>query len=326
MSQDHSLIEPEQFADVRRRVVIFSILGLFIVVVLLAIFQPEGAAAHAGSATRRLVVTTPSGEIIWAMVPALVLMGFGAGFLAGMLGMGGGVLKISGMLLFFRMDIFFARAISLVTMFFSSASALRHYLKQELVIWEIARPMVLFAGLAALLGGIIGSQLPAASLTHAFGLFVFFFSFSTLALVFSDPNEGLMRSDDASGGDRVSGGAAATVGLLHGGLCGLLGISGGVVATPLQQVILRMPLRNAIAQTLLASTVATGVASLTVLWTGLGRGSFLLSQVLYVDLFMGSGATLGGMLGARLAGQCNVTVLRLAFVCLTLVAGVSIVF
>ena len=45
-----------------------------------------------------------------------------------------------------------------------------------------------------------------------------------------------------------------------------------MIATPLQQVLLHVPTRQAIANTLLISTVATAVGSVVVLWTAAARG------------------------------------------------------
>ena len=103
-------------------------------------------------------------------------------------------------------------------------------------------------------------------------------------------------------------------------------VSGGVIGTPLQQILLHMPMRHAIANTLLVSTVVTAVASALVLWTGIDRGDFSLSQIIFVDFFMGGGAALAAPVGAHLGKRCNSTVLRLLFVLLTLGAGLSIVF
>jgi len=93
-------------------------------------------------------------HIGWSQVPALFLLGVGAGLFGGMLGLGGGVLKVAGMLLFFKLDIHFARAVSLTTMFFTTASALWPYVKRGFPIWEIIRPMLALA-LVGVVGGLV---------------------------------------------------------------------------------------------------------------------------------------------------------------------------
>ena len=321
-----SEVPGQQFADVRRQVLIFSVAGSLLLLVAAAIFEPKGVEEARIAASRLIRMTHTGSHIGWAQAPILVLVGVAAGFLAGMLGMGGGVLKISFMLLLLQIDMFFARAISLVTMLMSSGSALWHHGRDEPIGWDYAAPMVLLALPGALLGSWVGNQLGGASLTHVFGFFMVFLAFNTLALAFSDPDEHVMARDFQDRPQGNQGYHCATIGGLHGFVSGLLGISGGVIATPLQQILLRMPTRRAIANTLLVSTAATAVASVYVLWTGVHQGDFTLYQVFFVDLFMGGGAAVGAGIGARLGRRCNVTILRLLFVLLALSAGVSILF
>jgi len=321
-----SLAAKEDFAAVRRRVLVFSLLGLLTMVVTAALFERRSASPQSAAQALLQAAQNQGSAIGWDLVPAMIVIGFGAGLLAGIIGMGGGVLKVSGMLVIFGFDIFFARAISVVTMFFSSASALWQYVKEDLVLWDYARPMICLALPAAVFAAAFGNYLTGASLTHLFGLFCIFLAFNTLALIFADPAERIMAQQFKTRTRGTQGYRCAAIGAAHGGLCGLLGISGGVIATPMQQIALQVPLRHAIANTLLTSTVVTAVASVVVLWIGAERGDFSISDVVFVDLFMGSGAAAAAPLGAKLGERCNVTALRLLFVTLTLAAGVSIVF
>jgi uncharacterized membrane protein YfcA len=318
--------EDRSFADVRRQVLVFSVLGSLAILIAAAVFEPRGIDSARAAAGRLLRLTQTGADVGWTQAPILVVVGAMAGFLAGMLGMGGGVLKISFMLLLLRMDIFFARAISIVTMFLSSSAALWHHKRQDLINWGYAAPMVLLALPGVLLGSWVGNRLGGSSLTHVFGFFMVFLAFNTLALVFSDPDEHVMAREFREKPEGSQGYLCSTIGALHGFVSGLLGISGGVIATPLQQIMLHMPTRPAIANTLLVSSVATAVASVYVLWTGVERGDFTLYQVFFVDFFMGAGAAVGAVIGAGLGRRCNVTLLRLLFVLLALLAGVSIIF
>ncbi len=328
----HPVITAMKFSVVRKQMLTFSLLGLVLLVLLLALFEPRGIDSATTTAQDLLSrARTTSTDIGWSMVPAMIGAGVAAGFLAGMLGMGGGVLKITCMLLLFNLDIFFVRAISLVTMFCSSSSALWHHLKQRTILWPLTRPMLVLSIPGAVLGALLGNSLKGAILVHLFGFFVIFLAFNTLALAFGDPKERLMKEARQNNikGEHPSadpGYISAVIGALHGVVCGLLGVSGGVIATPMQQILLHVPMRNAIANTLVVSTVVTAVASALVLWTGVDRGDFLLSQVIFVDLFIGGGATIGAPLGVRLGKDCNITVMRLIFVVLTLGAGLSIIF
>jgi uncharacterized membrane protein YfcA len=329
MSQDRT-VTPEGFSSVQRRALYFSLLALLLLVMALALLRPRGLVAPktAVSAVEQLWVEAPmtADDISWRHAPALFAAGVVAGLLSGMLGMGGGVLKLSFLLLLLKLDFFFARAISLVTMFFSSAAALWQYLKVRMVIWRFATPMALLALPAAIFAATIGNELHGGTLTSIFGVFVIFLAFNTLALMFADPEERLMVTAFNDRATPNTGYHCATIGALHGAICGLLGISGGVIATPLQQLLLHIPLRHAIANTLLVSTTVTLVAGGVVLYAGVSSGHFDLGDVLFVDLFMGTGAAIGAPLGTRLGERANVSLLRLLFVLLTLGAGLSILW
>jgi uncharacterized protein len=312
----------------RRRVLAFSLVGLLFFVIVLAIFE-HAAVDHAAITVRHLVGRVRGitvGSFTRPEIFSLTIMGLSAGFLSGILGMGGGVLKIAGLLVLLGQDIFFARAISLITMFFSSASALIHYIRLDLVIWRMVGPMVAAASLTAIVGATIGSQVSGPTLTHLFGIFLLFQGLNTMALIFADPDEQITEEGFASQAGGTGWGLRAVIGGLHGMLCGVLGISGGVIATPMQQVMLHVPVRHAVANTLLVSTIITAIAGTIVVWTGLGRGDFTVDRALVAVLCLGGGALVGAQLGSRLGTRIDPLIVRVLFVVLTFAAGLSILF
>jgi len=323
----HQLTGPPSFATTRRRVLAFSAFGLLLLVIILGLLKPDGLGhieQAAADALPRLGKRVTAADIGWRHAPVLFAAGVGAGLLAGMIGMGGGVLKIAFMLILLRFDFYFARAIALVTMFFSSATALWGFVKAGLPVWPVAARMLLLAVPASLVAALLGNRLHPDTLMMVFGMFAIFLAFNTLAFILGDPEERVMtyqRSVPLGERERYQ---TAVLGGLHGATCGLLGISGGVIATPMQQLLLRMPLRNAIANTLVVSTAVTLVAGSAVVWSGISSHHFAAGDLLFVDLCMGSGATLGAPIGNRLGARCSVTGLRLLFVVLTSAAGLSI--
>lgn len=323
----HQVSAVSSFSSTRRRVLAFSVLGLLLLVVILGLLKPQGlghAAATAGNALAGPDRRVNPSELGWRQAPVLFVAGLAAGLLAGMIGMGGGVLKIAFMLIFLRFDFYFARAIALVTMFFSSASALWGFLKARLLVWPVASRMLVVALPASFVAVLIGNRIHPTTLMMIFGMFVIFLAFNTLAFILGDPDERVMTYERDQPLTEQEGYQAGLLGGLHGAMCGLLGISGGVIATPMQQLLLRMPLRNAIANTLLVSTAVTLMAGSVVLWTGITEQHFAVSDVVFVDLCMGTGATVGAPIGNRLSERCSITGLRLLFVALTTSAGLSI--
>ena len=311
-------------AKTKRRGIIFAAILVLLVLVLLAMLE-QGISS--GIATRQLLgkLRSSSTDVSLSQVPALVLLGVGAGVFSGMLGLGGGVLKIAGMLLLLKLDMFFARAVSLATMFFATATAIRPYAKNGMVAWPIVQEMLPAALVGLTVGVMLANYLREATLAFIFGFFVLFLGFYTLAMLFDDPRDCVRRQDLP--GKRLLGNhvyLSRSIGALHGFVCGLLGISGGVVAVPTQQLLLNAPTRIAIGNTLVVSALCSGVGSVAVIAMGVGRGDFSLQHVLFAIMCVGGGAVIGSRIGVYIGTKTRVELLKLLFVIISFGAGLSL--
>ncbi len=311
-------------ASAKRRALLFAGLLLLASFVLVAMFE---RGLDPGIAARQLLgkLRGAKADISFRQVPALVLLGVGAGLFSGMLGMGGGVLKIAGMLLLFKLDIFFARAVSLATMFFATVSAIWPYVDRGVPIWPSIRPM-LPPAIISLLGGVwLGNHLRSSTLACLFGFFVLFLAFYTLPMIFNDPRQHRLKTGPLGGRfQRYHGYLCGGIGVLHGFICGLLGVSGGVISVPMQQLLLNMPARNAIANTLVVSALCSGLGSAIVITIGVGRGIFSLEHILFAIVCVGGGAVLGAQIGVRMGERTSTEILKLLFVIISFGAGLSL--
>lgn len=326
MASDGSAGDGERLRSLRRRALGFSVLGLLLCLVLVAVVEPPGWGQRHGRALELLTLTRTGQRLDLSHAPELIAIGAGAGLLAGLLGMGGGVLKVAGMLVLFQLDILLARAVSLTTMFIASASAARVHIRSGAVRWDVVRPMVGPALIGVVGGMTLGMLVTRATLTAFFAFFALMLGLNTLAQTFADPNEHVFRGnagDDGPGPTRI---AAGGIGALHGFVCGLLGISGGVIAMPMQQVLARIPARRAVANAVVVSAVCTSVGSVTVVVAGLLRDDFVASDVLLATACVGGGAAVGAQIGARMTGSLPVVVLRLLFAQVSLAAGLVVLF
>jgi len=313
--------------QLQRRTLVFSLTALLLCMMWVAAFEAQGWHSH-DPATLELLARARTSVATFdrAHAPGLVAVGLAAGLLAGMLGMGGGVIKVAGMLILLQLDILLARAVSLTTMFVATSSASWVHIRSGAVQWHLVRPMLAPAIIATLLGLSLGNVMSKNSLTHFFAFFAMFMGFNTLAQCVADPNEAVLQGEQDPSGTRARPLHAGGIGALHGLACGLLGISGGVIALPLQQVLLRAPARQAVANTVVVSAIITGLGCLAALAMGTQRGDFRSTEVLFASLCIGLGAAVGGQLGARLTGRVHLIFLKLMFVQIGFIAGLTILF
>jgi uncharacterized membrane protein YfcA len=156
------------------------------------------------------------------------ITGLFAGFLAGYLGIGGGLVLVPVLSWLFSQDpataniaVQMAVATSLTTMLFTSMSSLLAHHRRGAIVWGLVREMLpgLLAG--ALLGSIIADRVGNTALGYIFGIF---------ALVVGVQ---MLRGSGKPGNRPLPGriGVAGT-GLGIGTLSSLLGIGGGSMTVP----------------------------------------------------------------------------------------------
>lgn len=309
----------------RRRTMSFSLLGLMASVVLLAVLGGQPGSGH-GPAILDVLTRASLGGPRFELShgPALVAVGIAAGMFAGILGMGGGVMKVSGMLVVFHLDILLARAVSLTTMFVASTTAAWVHSSSGTVVWPAVRRMVLPSIGGVIVGTVLGSELPRATLTRTFALFAIFLAFNVLGHCFGDPHEHSMEGRSWKQLGKPSQAGCIWVGGLHGLACGLLGISGGVVTIPLQQALLGISSRAAIGNAVVVSAACTAVGGVLVVVMGVVSHDFLLRDVLIGSIWIGGGAFVGAQIGARLSKAIPIIALRVCFIGITAAAALSI--
>lgn len=110
------------------------------------------------------------------------------------------------------------------------------------------------------------------------------------------------------------------LGALVGVLAGFLGIGGGIVLVPCLQIMARMQLRRAIATSAAVMGVTAVIGAITKL-AGLGAHGYTVSAGLGLGAAMGLGAIVGAPLGARLTHALPTTPLRVVVSLVLAVAG-----
>ena len=156
------------------------------------------------------------------------LTGLFAGFLAGYLGIGGGLVLVPALSWLFSRDpatadvaVQMAVATSLATMLFTSMSSLLAHHRRGAILWSLVRQMIpgLLAG--ALLGSIIADRIGSVALGNVFGVFALIIGLQ------------MLRGTRQTAGRPLPGRLAVTgTGFGIGTVSSLLGIGGGSMTVP----------------------------------------------------------------------------------------------
>ena len=169
-----------------------------------------------------------TGGLGWQLVVELLILGSFTGFLAGLLGVGGGMLMVPFMTLLLSAKgmpaayvVKMAIATSLATICFTSIASVRAHHQRGAVLWPVAKLLAPGIVVGSLLGAQIAKALPAQVLAILFALFV---SFSALQMLI-DKKPKATRQLPGTAGMLAAGG---TVGML----ASLVGAGGAFVSVP----------------------------------------------------------------------------------------------
>jgi uncharacterized protein len=163
------------------------------------------------------------------LIIELLVLGVGTGFLAGLLGIGGGMILVPFLTYIMGtrgispdLAVKMAIATSMATIIFTSISSVRAHHKRGAVRWDIVKglaPGIVVGGLLASLG--LFALLKGAWLAIFFGLFVTF----SATQMFLDKKPQPTRTLPGTGGQLAAGGVI-------GFLSGLVGAGGGFISVP----------------------------------------------------------------------------------------------
>lgn len=251
------------------------------------------------------------------MIVALIVLGAMTGFLAGLLGVGGGMMLVPFMTFLFTLNGFppelivkMAIATSLATILFTSVSSVRAHHKGGKVRWDLAKPM----GIGAFIGTFIGANFAGAMKSEWLALFfAIFVGFSALQM--------LRKKKSKSTRDVPGHLALGAVGSGIGFVSSLVGAGGGFLTTPFL-VWCNVAMHQAIGTSAaLGFPIAAGGLIGYVL-AGTTENNLPLGSIGYVylpALIACSVATLTtAPIGARTAHKMNVASLRKSFAYLLL--------
>jgi uncharacterized membrane protein YfcA len=241
-----------------------------------------------------------------AVQAAFVAVGLVVGFVAGLIGIGGGVLMVP--FLYFVYETSFggarvepgliaavAHATSLFVVVPTAIVGVHSYAKAGRVAWQAAIPI----GLVSLIGGVLGARiallLPEEALRFAFGLFLI----ATAVQLAVQP--------ERKGGKplRLELYRMVPTGLAVGIFSALLGVGGGIIAIPLLLYVAGLGVDRVAATSLAIIIFAATAGTATYMLSGNALAGLPAGSIGYVHVAAALPLMLGAVLTVRLGTNTN---------------------
>ncbi|MFH1087070.1 MAG: sulfite exporter TauE/SafE family protein [Chloroflexota bacterium] len=238
----------------------------------------------------------------------LVATGLASGLLGAMLGIGGGVFIIPVLTLLVRLPMHIAVGSSLVVVVATAATAAGRYAYAGITDIRLGLLLSTTTVVGAIGGALVAPLLASGMLKTIFGMLQFFVAYSMVA----GHRHGADGQEAPEGATHVPQGIGLS--LFGGILSGLLGIGGGIVNLPVLHLVMKVPLKTAIATSSLMIALTASASALVYAYEG------YIYPGIVAPLAVG---TMGGAwVGARLGYRASNRALRLGFAAILVVVGV----
>src|ERR1051325_5375496 len=257
---------------------------------------------------------------------------FAAGFLGALTGLGGGVVLVPLLTLFFHVDIRYAIGASLVSVIATSSGAAAAYVKEGFSNIRIGMFLEIATTLGALLGAFLATKVPAAAIAIIFGLVLVYSAYLSkrprgkpLGEETPDPLATRLRLNGSFPTPegirnycvrRVPAGFSLMFGA--GALSGLLGIGSGAVKVLAMDQAMKIPFK-----------VSTTTSNFMIAVTAAASAGVSLSRG-YIDPGLAMpvmlGVLAGSVVGTRVLMKAETKVLRIVFSLVIVVLGLEMIY
>jgi len=257
------------------------------------------------------------------MMELLILLSMGAiaGTLAGLLGIGGGIIIVPVLALVFRnqgvpIDVLMHVSIgtSLATIVVTSLSSIRAHQKRGAIDWSVFRRITPGIILGALLGSVLADAIPGAELRIVFAIFMFLVATQMMIAGTPAPHRKLPQRPGMLG-----------AGVVIGTISALMGVGGGSMSVPFLTWC-NVHIRQAVATSAAIGLPIALAGTAGFMITGWGTEARPPWSVGYVNLpaFTGivAASILFAPLGAKLAHTIPPKLLKRIFAVLLYVLGI----
>ncbi len=237
----------------------------------------------------------------------LIPLGFVAGLLGSIIGLGGGIIIVP-VLTFLGFPPTAAASNSLFAAFSNAAASSLSYARQKRIEYSIGLKLGLLSVPGSVFGALISTDITPSLFKILFGLILILSSI----YIFSKRN---FESKDYNKSKQVML-IAVGASFLAGIISGLFGIGGGIIFVPVLIILIGLTMKNAAptSQFILLFASSSGLITHSIL----GHPDF------YQSLLLASGAFFGGLVGARLSLEIKETGLRILIMIVMIAAAVKL--
>ncbi len=214
----------------------------------------------------------------------LIPLGFAAGLLGSIIGLGGGIIIVP-VLTFFGFSPALAASNSIFAVFSNAIASSISYAKQRRIEYSIGLKL----GLLSIPGTIVGAYVSSEITPSIFKILFALILISASVYIFSKRKIEPKNYNLSKQIMILAVGASFFAGIISG----LFGVGGGIIFVPLMVVVMGLSMKNAAPTSQFILLFASGSALVT--HTLLGHPDF------YQALLLAIGAFVGGLVGARLS-------------------------
>jgi uncharacterized membrane protein YfcA len=263
--------------------------------------------------------------MIISVVIICIFLGSLVGFLAGLLGIGGGLIIVPALVYLlpllkvepqFIMPM--ALATSLSSIIITSFSAMLAHHKNNNIPWLLAKRLAVFVAVGASLGAMVVDVLSAQSLKYIFAFFVILLASYMIVSINNLPIK-----------KTVSNQFLQIISLFVGAIASLMGISGGAILVPVLNYF-TFPLRQAVGIATVCGVVIALFASTVFIFSGMtkaGLPEYSLGYV-YLPALIGIiiSSSFFAKVGVKMATKLPVTTLKKVFAIFLIFVAVRMVW
>jgi len=254
-----------------------------------------------------------------------IFLGALAGFLAGLLGIGGGLVIVPALIFFLPLFGFSAElvmpvaiATSLASIVFTTSSSSFAHQKNRNIDWSITRPIMLTVGIGAMLGAYVADTLSNELLTYIFSIAVLLLASYMLLSI---------RVKNAKPMPEIW--VMKVIGLSTGTISSIMGIGGGAILVPTLSFF-SLPIRQAIGTASVCGVVVAVFGALGFILTGLDQPSMPQWSLGYIYLPALLGiiltSSLCAPLGVKWAAKLPVDTLKRIFAGFLIIVAIKMIW